>query len=39
MREDWSNVSEDKLAKLFPIILKEHDPKWIEYYIHEKDYL
>ena len=39
MREDWSNVSEDKLAKLFPIILKEHDPKWKEYYIHEKDYL
>ena len=27
------------MAKLFPIILSEHNPKWIDYYNEEKDLL
>ena len=39
MREDWSGVSSDKLAELFPIILEPHNAKWKVYYLHEKEYL
>lgn len=39
MRQDFSNVSKDKLAKLFPIILEEHNPLWKERYFFEKDFL
>ncbi len=39
MREDWSDVSEEKLAELFPIILEPHNPEWKEYYQREKKYL
>ena len=39
MREDWSNVSEDRLAQLFPIILEPHNPEWKDYYLRERDFL
>ncbi len=39
MREDWSHTSKDQLARLFPIVLEHHDPKWKEYYLQERDFL
>jgi GrpB-like predicted nucleotidyltransferase (UPF0157 family) len=39
MRLDFSNVTDEKLSKLFPILLKEHNSKWKEFYQKEKDFL
>lgn len=36
MKEDWSSISERKLAELFPIVLTEHDDKWAQAYTAEK---
>ena len=39
MREDWSGVTKEKLATLFPIILENHKSMWTDYYLQEKDFL
>lgn len=39
MKEDWSAISAEKLAKLFPILLSSHNPAWKEEFIREKQYL
>lgn len=39
MRQDFSNVSKEKLSELFPVILQPHNPEWIRYYLVEKDFL
>lgn len=39
MRQDFSNVSEKELSKLFPIILETHKTKWRDYYLMEKEFL
>ncbi|AZS18136.1 GrpB family protein [Paenibacillus lutimineralis] len=39
MRQDFSNVTDEQLAQLFPILLEEHNPEWKEYFLKEKDHL
>ena len=39
MRQDFSNVSKERLSELFPILLEPHNPKWIEYFSIEKNFL
>jgi GrpB-like predicted nucleotidyltransferase (UPF0157 family) len=39
MRQDFSKVTDDQLAKLFPVILEEHNPNWKEYFLLEKEFL
>lgn len=39
MRQDFSNVTEQQLAALFPIILQPHDPAWAAAYEAEKENL
>lgn len=39
MRLDFSHVSAERLAELFPILLEEHNPQWTEYYLQEKKFL
>ncbi len=39
MRQDFSLVPEEKFAKLFPILLTEHNPKWKEEYMQETVFL
>lgn len=39
MRLDFSNVTDEKLSKLFPVLLEEHNPEWKEFYRKEKDFL
>jgi GrpB-like predicted nucleotidyltransferase (UPF0157 family) len=39
MNLDFSKVTVEKLSKLFPVILEEHNPKWSEFYLKEKDFL
>lgn len=39
MKQDFSNVSEKKLSDLFPIILEQHNPTWIDYFLVERDFL
>ena len=39
MRQDFSRVSVERLAELFPVLLKEHDPQWLAYYLAEKAFL
>ena len=39
MKEDWSNVTNEMLAQLFPIILEPHNPSWGTYYLKEKEFL
>ncbi|MFT3952498.1 MAG: GrpB family protein [Oscillospiraceae bacterium] len=39
MREDWSNVTDERLAALFPIILEAHNPDWKNRYEAEKVFL
>ncbi|WMT41771.1 GrpB family protein [Paenibacillus sp. D2_2] len=39
MRQDFSNVTDEQLAQLFPILLEQHNPEWKEYYLEEKDHL
>lgn len=39
MKQDFTGVSEEKLAELFPILLEEHKPEWKEYYVQERDFL
>jgi len=39
MRLDFSKVTDDKLSELFPVLLEEHNPKWNEFYLKEKDFL
>jgi hypothetical protein len=36
MKYDFSNVTPEQLAELFPVILREHNPVWKENYIIEK---
>ncbi|MBN1373121.1 MAG: GrpB family protein [Anaerolineaceae bacterium] len=39
MRLDFSQVSAERLAELFPILLEEFNPQWTEYYLQEKKFL
>lgn len=39
MRQDFSQVSDERRSELFPIILEPHNPAWSEYYIKEKEFL
>jgi GrpB-like predicted nucleotidyltransferase (UPF0157 family) len=39
MRQDFSNVSEEKLSELFPVLLKEHNSEWVNYFIDERNFL
>ena len=39
MRQDFSNVTDEQLAQLFPILLEEHNSEWKEYFLKEKDHL
>ena len=39
MRQDFSQVSAERLAKLFPVVLAEHNPNWAKCYEEEKDFL
>lgn len=39
MRYDFSNVTEEQLSQLFPVLLEEHNPNWKEYYAKEKEFL
>lgn len=39
MRQDFSNVTAEKLAELFPVLLAEHNPAWKDYYEQERDFL
>jgi hypothetical protein len=39
MRYDFSNVTMEDLARLFPVILTEHNPKWNDYYQEEEAFL
>ncbi len=39
MRQDFKNVTAGRLAELFPVLLKEHDPEWPEEYLAEKAFL
>ena len=39
MREDWSGITKEKLAMLFPIMLEDHNPMWSDCYMQEKDFL
>lgn len=39
MRQDFSNISDEKLSVLFPVLLEPHNPMWIEYYFTERDFL
>ena len=36
MRYDFSNVTPEMRTKLFPIILEEHNPQWLDNYLIEK---
>jgi len=37
MKQDFSNVSEERLAELFPVILEPHNPEWAKLYIKEEE--
>ncbi|HWQ57402.1 MAG TPA: GrpB family protein [Clostridia bacterium] len=39
MRQDFSNVTPEALAALFPVLLAGHDPQWREDYLKEEKYL
>lgn len=39
MRQDFSNVTDEQLSVLFPVLLEAHDPKWKECYLQEKAFL
>ncbi len=39
MREDFSNVSEERLSELFPVILEPYNPEWPVFYSSEKELL
>lgn len=39
MKQDFSGVTEDGLALLFPIVLREHDPEWGALYRLEEGFL
>ncbi len=39
MKQDFSNVTSEQLSQLFPVLLKEHDPRWKEYFLQEKAFL
>ncbi|WP_026021265.1 GrpB family protein [Paenibacillus senegalensis] len=39
MKQDFSNVTGEQLAKLFPVLLEQHNPQWREYFFEEKTYL
>ncbi|MBP7175332.1 MAG: GrpB family protein [Thermoclostridium sp.] len=39
MRQDFSNISQEKLSELFPVILEPHNPEWIRYFFIERDFL
>lgn len=39
MRHDFSKVTLEDLAQLFPVILTEHNPKWSVYYQEEAAFL
>lgn len=39
MRQDFSNVTGGQLARLFPVLLTDHDPRWKEYFLQEKAFL
>ena len=39
MREDWSNITNEMRAQLFPIILEPHNPNWGKCYLKEKEFL
>jgi len=39
MRQEWSNVTKEKLSELFPILLEEHNLGWKKYFLQEKYFL
>lgn len=39
MRQDFSNVTKERLAELFPILLEEHNSEWGKNYLKEKEFL
>lgn len=39
MRQDFSNITDKKLSKLFPILLESHNPRWTDYYCTEKEFM
>jgi len=39
MRYDFSNITNEQLSRLFPVLLIEHNPNWKEYYLKEKEFL
>ncbi|MGG6312426.1 GrpB family protein [Paenibacillus macerans] len=39
MKQDFSLVTEEELAQLFPILLEPYNPKWKIYFLQEKKYL
>jgi GrpB-like predicted nucleotidyltransferase (UPF0157 family) len=39
MRQDFSNVSDEKLSELFPVLLEPHNHAWIDYYLAESNFL
>lgn len=39
MRQDFLHVSDEKLSQLFPVVLKPHNPAWLEYYLLERSFL
>ncbi|WP_094604910.1 hypothetical protein SPSIL_018160 [Sporomusa silvacetica DSM 10669] len=39
MRQDFSNVSKERLSELFPILLEPHNPGWIDYFFIERNFL
>lgn len=39
MRQDFSHVTAEDLARLFPVLLAEHDPEWKEAYLEQEAYL
>jgi len=39
MRQDFSKTTEEERVRLFPVILRGHDPAWKEAYRREADFL
>lgn len=39
MRQDFSNVTAARLSELFPVLLEEHNPRWMAHYLEEKAFL
>jgi GrpB-like predicted nucleotidyltransferase (UPF0157 family) len=39
MRQDFSQVPENKLSELFPVLLEPHNLAWKDYYMVEREFL